>query len=189
MNLGELLSIPRYTESYTNLAKERILFISEDITQDTASSLSAMLLYYDSQNDNEDISLYINTNGGDAIALLHIYDVMQMIKSPIKTVCIGKAYSAGSVILAAGTKGKRFITKNSSVMIHGLQCAFPGANSASQIDSKLYLEFLKDFNSRVIGLLAKHTEKEVKQVLKDCDRDCFLDAKDALNYNLVDAII
>jgi|ERR1700722_679308 len=179
--------LPKYTECYAALAKERMIFISEDITKDTASSLSGMLLYYDSENDVDDISIYINTNGGDTHALSNIYDVMQMIKSPIKTICIGKAYSAGAVVLAAGTKGKRFITKNASVMTHGIQFAFP--SSPDQRDSEIYFKYLKDHNDMILTILAKHTGQTIEKILEDCKKDNYFDAKQALEYGIVDEII
>lgn len=187
INIASLLSSsPRYTESYASLANDRIIFISEDITKELSSSLSAMLLYYDDMDENEDINIYINTSGGDGDALINIYDVMQLINAPIKTICIGKAYSAGAFILAAGTKGKRFATKHSSVMIHGLQCNVPPSNQKS---SEIYVNYLKNYNNTIVGLLAKHTGKNVKQVLEDCKKDNFLDAAQALAYGIVDEII
>lgn len=181
----------KYAECFANLANDRIIFISEDITKNVSSSLSALLLHYDNINDQEDISIYINTYGGDVSALSNIYDIMQMIKSPIKTVCIGKAYSAGSFILAAGTKGKRFITKNSSVMIHGMQCSFPGGDGVDQRvqDSQIYFDFLTSLNKSILEILAKHTNKTYEQVFEDCKKDNFLDASDALKYGIVDFII
>jgi ATP-dependent Clp protease protease subunit len=184
--LGNILATPRYTECYSNLAKNRIMFVSEDVTKDLASSLSAMLMYYDNENEDEDITMYINTNGGDGDALLNIYDVMQMINSPIKTICIGKAYSAGAFMLAAGTKGKRFITKNASVMIHGLQCNVP---TGDQKNSEIYFKHLQNYNNILMERLAKHTGKIFETVVEDCKKDNFLDAKEALGYGIVDKII
>ena len=163
-----------------------MIFLSEDISKNTASELSAMLLFYDAENDVDDITIYINTNGGDSHALANIYDVMQMIKSPIKTVCIGKAYSAGSFILAAGTKGKRFITKNASVMIHGIQFTIPGA---SQKDSEIYFNWLNDLNKMILGILAKHTGQTLEKIVEDCKKDNYLDAQQTIEYGIADEII
>lgn len=187
-SIGSLLATPKYTECYTNLAKSRIIFVSEDITKDTASSLSALLLHYDNENEEEDINLYINTNGGDASALSNIYDIMQLIKAPIRTICMGKAYSAGSVMLAAGTKGKRFMSKNACVMIHGLQCAFP-IEHGDPHDSKIYYEFLNNLNKTVMETLAFHTGKTYEQVSEDCKKDTFMDAEECLEYGIVDYIL
>lgn len=179
----------RYSKYNSYLAKDRIIFISEDISKSLASSLSGLLFYYDNQNDREDISIYINTNGGDSSALSNIYDVMQMIKSPIKTVCIGKAYSAGAFILAAGTKGKRFITKNASVMIHGVQCAFPESPLSDPKDSEIYFNFIKEHNFMILSALARHTGQSINKILEDCKKDNYLDSNDALKYGIVDKII
>lgn len=179
---------PAYAESYANLASDRVIFISEDITKDVSSALSALLIHYDNENENSDICIYINTNGGDVGALSNIYDVMQMIKAPIKTICIGKAYSAGAFMLAAGTKGKRFITKNSTVMIHGVQCEFPGPHE-DQIGSQIYFNFINYYNQIILDILAKHSNKSIDQVNEDCKKDLFLTAQESLDYGIVDGII
>ena len=178
----------KYPESYSSLSKDRIIFLTEEITIETASVFSALLLYYDYEDENEDITIYINTNGGDGSALSNIYDIMQLINPPIKTICIGKAYSAGAFLLAAGTKGKRFITKNSSVMIHGMQCEFPIQNE-DQRNSKIYYEFLTSFNKNILQMLAKHTGKTYKQIHEDCKKDKFFNAKEAVEYGICDGII
>jgi ATP-dependent Clp protease, protease subunit len=180
--------LPKYTENYSNLAKDRIIFLTEEITIETASTLSALLLYYDGESEVEDITIYINTNGGDGSALANIYDIMQIINAPIKTICIGKAYSAGAFLLAAGMKGKRFITKNSTVMIHGMQCEFPVQNN-DQINSKIYYEFLSSFDKNILRILAKHTGKSYKQIYDDCKIDRFLNAQETVEYGICDGII
>ena len=182
------LASPKYSDCYANLSNNRMIFISEDITKDVASSLSALLFHYDNENDEEEISIYINTNGGDAYAQANIYDIMQLIKSPIRTICIGKAYSAGAFILAAGTKGKRFITKNSSVMIHGLQCEFPRAHE-DQRNSQIYFDFLKNLDKIVFAQLAKDTGKTYDQVYEDCKKDKYMTAEETLEYGIVDHIL
>lgn len=176
---------PRYLHIYASLASDRILFISEDISKDIAASLSAMLLFYDFQN-NEEITLIINTNGGDTDALMNIYDIMQMIKSPIKTICLGKAYSAGAFILSAGTKGKRFITENSVVMIHGVQLNMV---YGSQSESANYLNFIKNHNDALMQKLSKHTGKDIEQIRLDCKNDKYFDANAAIEYGLVDQVL
>lgn len=186
-NIGSILSTPKYSECYANLAKNRIIFLSEIVSKDVASTLSALLFYYDNES-HDDISIYINTNGGDSDALSNIYDVMQMIKSPIRTICIGKAYSAGAFILAAGAKGKRFITKNADVMIHGVQFEFPGPYT-DQCGSKIYFDMVRASNKKVLETLAKHTGKTYKEIEEDCKKDLFLDAKQAKAYGIVDTII
>lgn len=178
----------KYADCYMLLAKHRTIFVSEDITKDIATSLSALLLYYDHDNSHEDISLYINTNGGDALALANIYDVMKMIQAPIKTICIGKAYSAGAFILASGTKGKRFITRNSSVMIHGLQTLFP-YEGADQKNSQVRFDFLKSLNVNILSSFATNVGKSFDEVYQDCKSDNYLTAIDAKRYGIVDEVI
>jgi ATP-dependent Clp protease protease subunit len=183
--LEQQLNSHRYADVYAALASNRILFISEDITKELAASLSGMLLFFDHKS-KEEITLFINTNGGDTDALMNIYDIMQMIKAPIKTVCLGKAYSAGAFILVSGTKGRRFITKNSAVMIHGVQLNMV---YGSHDESANYLKFIKKHNNILMEKLAKHTGKDIKTILLDCKNDKYFDAEEALEYGLVDSII
>lgn len=177
-----------YADTYVKLSKDRVIFLSEDVTKKSAAELSALLLYYDNQDHESDISLYIHSNGGDAAGLANIYDVMQMIQAPIKTICVGKCYSAGAVILAAGTKGERYILKSAKVMIHGIQFGFP-LPGQDIINSKNYLEFVKDNNDSIMKMLAKHTNHSLEKVKQDCTRDVWLDSKQALEYGIVDHII
>src|SRR5260221_8676422 len=108
---------PEYIQqSYAELAEYRSIFISEDFTKEMASAMIALLLYYDNQSIIEPITIYINSNGGDGSALCAIYDMMNMISAPIETICMGKCYSAGAFLLAAGTKGKRYVFKHSQIM-------------------------------------------------------------------------
>lgn len=179
----------RSQEVYSRLAKNRIIFLAEDITKTTGSSLSALLLYYDAEDPNREIKIYINSNGGDATALSNIYDVMQIITAPVHTICIGKAYSAAAILLAAGAPGKRFTTKNSDIMIHGIQAQFPQTENADKIDSEIEWKMLQDHNNMIMKILAKHTGKTFDQVSKDCERDLFMDAEEAIKYGMVDYIL
>ena len=180
--------LPWNNDIYARLASNRVIFLAEDISKETGSSLSAMLLYYDADN-HDDITIYINCNGGDATALSNIYDVMQMIHSPVQTICIGKAYSAAAVLLAAGTAGKRFMTKHADVMIHGLQVQYPLTESAGQIDSEIEYRILKNHNTMLMKILARHTEKDYRQIEKDCQRDYFMTSGDAMKYGMIDGIL
>jgi ATP-dependent Clp protease protease subunit len=177
----------KYESSYVWLAKARIIFLKETITKEVAAELSALLLYYDNES-NDDIYLYIHSNGGDVDGLVNIYDVMNIVRSQIHTICLGKAYSAAAVLLAAGTKGKRYAHRNSQIMIHGIQFIFPIAGD-DQVDSKNYLEFLKKNNNTVMKMLAEDTGHPLKEIIEDCKRDLFLDAKQALKYGIIDHII
>jgi ATP-dependent Clp protease protease subunit len=188
-SIGSILAAPKYSACYAALARDRIIFVSEVITNDLASSFSGLLMHYDHVNQGEEIQVYINTDGGDSSALSHILDIMNMVISPISTICIGKAYSAGAFILAAGTKGKRFITKNASVMIHGVQCEFPTNRYTDQRNSQIYYDFLKSADKLVFKQLAEHTGKTYEQICEDCKKDTYFDAAAAKNYGLVDEII
>lgn len=178
----------KYQETYLKLAGSRNIFFCEDVTSQTASTMTALLIYYDSIS-HDDINIYINSNGGDADALINIYDVMQLISSPVKTICVGKAYSAASIILAAGTKGKRYLYKNSEVMLHQLQCSFPIYGKEGALSSAQYYEFLNDYNDSVIKILSKHVGKSMATIKKDLARDLFLSPKDAVKYGIADHIM
>lgn len=177
-----------YADTYIKLAKHRVIFISENIDDAMAAQLSAMLLYFDNEDHEATIEMYIHSNGGAATGLANIYDVMQMIKAPIKTVCIGKCYSAGAVLLAAGTKGERYVFKNASIMIHGIQCGFP-IPGHDMVTSKNYYEFLLENNDNIMKMLAHHTGHTLERVKEDCKQDVWMDAKKALEYGIVDHII
>lgn len=177
-----------YPETYCKLASNRIVFVAEDITNKTAADLSALLLYFDNESHEAPIEMYIHSSGGAVSGLSNIYDVMQMVSAPIKTICIGKAYSAGAVILSAGSKGERYAFKNSSIMIHGIQAAFP-IPGHDMTNSKNYLKFLQDNNDNMMKILAQHTGHELEKVKEDCKQDVWMNAKQALEYGLIDHII
>jgi|SRR5579885_1057869 len=177
-----------YADTYIKLAKHRIIIVSEDVSDTMAAELSALLLYFDNEDHEALIEMYIHSNGGAATGLANIYDVMQMISAPVKTVCLGKCYSAGAVLLAAGTKGERYAMKNSSIMIHGIQAGFPipGHDITS---SKNYYEFLQNNNDNIMKMLAHHTGHTLEKVKEDCKQDVWMDAKQALEYGLIDHIV
>ena len=176
-----------YFETYVKAAKSRVIFFSDVVTKKSAADLAAMLLYYDNISHEDPIYLYLNSPGGDAAGLTCIYDIMQMISAPVKTVCMGKAYSAGAILLASGTGG-RFAFKNSEIMVHGIQCIFPlpGEDIAS---SKNYFSFLKDNDDNIMKILARHTGHSLEKIKKDCEQDMWLSPKEALDYGIIDDII
>lgn len=180
--------LPGYADTYVKLAKHRILFVSEDVSDVMAAELSAMLLYFDNENHEEPIEMYIHTNGGDATGLGNIYDVMQMIQAPIKTICIGKCYSAGAVLLAAGTKGERYAFKNSSIMVHGIQFGFP-IPGHDLTNSQSYYDFINTNNDNIMKMLAHHTGQPLEKVKNDCKEDRWMTPKEALDYGLIDHIV
>jgi ATP-dependent Clp protease, protease subunit len=186
---GEAGMPSRYGDAFLRLFDSRIIFLNEDVTKETSSALSSLLLNYDNENPNEDITIYINSNGGDASALSNMYDVIQMISAPVSTVCIGKAYSAGAVLLASGAKGKRLAFKHSKIMIHGIQCVFPIMSDLDQIASKNYYDFLNKNNDSIMKMLADNCGKTLAQVREDCKKDVYLTASEALDYGLIDGIL
>ena len=171
--------------TYAKLAKKRTLFVSEDVNDNMAAQLSAMLLYLNNVSKTDPIRMYIHTNGGASTGLTNIYDVMQLISAPIETICLGKCYSAGAILLAAGTSGLRFGMKNCSVMIHGVQATFPIPGHDIH-DSKDYYKFLKESNDNVIRILANHTKQPFEKVREDCKKDVWLTCKEAIEYGIID---
>jgi ATP-dependent Clp protease protease subunit len=180
---------PKYYDTYFKLSSARVIFLNEDFSKETSAALTALLLYYDHENPEEEISIYINSNGGDASALTNIYDVIQMIKAPVQTICIGRAYSAGAFLLVSGTKGHRYMFKNAEVMIHGVQCLFPIPGEEHPDNSKSYLNFLTTNNNAIMKILSKHTGHSLEKVTKDCSKDHYLNAKEALEYGIIDHIV
>lgn len=179
---------PGYGESYVKLTKSRSIFITEGISDKIGAELSAMLLYFDNQDHEEEINIYIHTNGGATTGMANIYDVMQMVRAPIKTICTGKAYSAGAWILAAGTKGKRYGLRSSKVMIHGTQFIFP-IPGFDFTNSKNYLEFVDSENDAMLKVMAKHTGQSFEKVKADCQTEHWMDAKAAKEYGIIDHIL
>ncbi len=177
-----------YADTYVKLAKNRILFVAEGFDDVMAAQMSAMLLYLDNEDHEAPIEIYIHSNGGAATGLANIYDVMQMIKAPVKTVCIGKCYSAGAVLLAAGSKGMRYAFKNSSIMIHGVQFGFP-IPGHDMTTSKSYYDFVDSNNDAIMKMLAYHTGHSLEKVKEDCKQDVWMTAQEALAYGLIDEIV
>ncbi len=180
--------LSNYNEVYLQHSKYRNIFICEPITKELASTLTALLLYYDHAS-NDQITLYINSVGGDVSALYNIYDVMRMMKSPISTICIGKAYSAAAVILAAGDEGLRFAFKNSNIMVHGIQCLFPIITANDVKSSQNYFDFLTKTNDNVLKIVANHTKQTLAKIKDDSKRDLYMNSKEALSYGMIDGII
>ena len=178
-----------YSDSYIKMTKDRVIFLSEDITDKVGIELSALLLYYDGQEDHDTpINLYIHTNGGANTGLANIYDVMQMIHTPIKTILLGKCYSAGAWVLAAGSKGMRFALRSSKVMIHGSQFFFP-IPGHDFTNSKNYYEFVDAENDAMLKVMAKHTGQTFAKVKADCQTERWMSAQEALEYGIIDHII
>ena len=173
---------------YSRLLKDRIIFVGGyegEFTTDSANTLIAQLLYLDSDDSTKDINLYINSPGGSVTAGLAIYDTMQFMTCAVNTYCIGMAASMGAVLLAAGTKGKRYALPNSDIMIHQVSGGAQGTAS----DVERTVEFMYKLKKRLIHILAKHTGKTDEQVKADSDRDYYMSAEEAKAYGLVDEVV
>jgi ATP-dependent Clp protease, protease subunit len=174
----------RSFDIYSRLLKERVIFCVGQVEDHMANLLIAQLLFLESENPEKEIHLYINSPGGVVTAGLAVYDTMQFIKPDVSTVCIGQACSMGSLLLAGGAAGKRYSLPSSRVMIHQPLGGFQGQASDIEIHAK---ETLK-VKARLNEILAHHTKQTIKKIEKDTDRDYFLSAKEALEYNLIDRI-
>lgn len=172
--------------SNVNLFDNRIIKISKTIDSEEADKVIDQLLKLDTMKSNKDITFYINSPGGSVSDGMAIYDVMQMIKSDIKTVCIGRCSSMAAVLLSGGTKGKRYITPNSEIMIHEVS----SFNMGKIGELKINYEHSNTLNERIIKLLANNTGKTVKQIRHDIQlKDRWFNAEEALKYGLVDKIL
>jgi ATP-dependent Clp protease protease subunit len=175
----------RAYDIYSRLLKERIIFLGGPIDDQVANTVIAQLLFLYNQNSKEDIRLYINSPGGSVSAALAIYDTMQYVKCDVSTICVGLAASAGALLLAAGTKGKRFCLPNSEVLLHQVMGGATGQASDVAIHAKQIIK-TKD---RINKILAKHTGQSLSRIEKDTDRDYFMSAEEAKEYGVVDKII
>ena len=175
----------RSYDIYSRLLKERVIFLVGPVTETAANLIVAQLLFLESENADKEIHFYINSPGGLVSAGLAIYDTMQYIKPSVSTLCVGQAASMGSLLLAAGEKGKRFCLPNSRIMIHQPLGGVQGQASDIEIHAKEIL-FLK---GRLNEILAKHSGQSIQTIGKDTDRDNFLSAEDAVKYGLVDKVL
>ena len=176
----------RAYDIYSRLLKERIIFLGGPIIDPVANSVIAQLLFLASRDPNKDIQLYINSPGGVLTSALAIYDTMQYIKCPISTVCIGSAASGAAVLLAAGTKGKRFSLPNAQVLLH--QVAVSGV-SGEAVEVEIAAKQIIKLKDKVNRILANHTGQPLEKVEKDTDRDFYLSAEEAKEYGLIDEVI
>lgn len=176
---------------YSRLLKDRILFVGGfggQVDTDSANLIIAQLLYLEAEGPDKEINLYINSPGGMVTAGLAIYDTMQYIKSPITTICIGMAMSFGAVLLAAGTKGKRFCLPNSRIMIH--QPLIYGEGISGQVtDIEIEAKEMEDTKKRLNDIIALHSGQSVTKVYADSERNFYMSAEEAKAYGLVDDII
>lgn len=174
----------RAYDIYSRLLKDRIVFLGGPVDDNVANLIIAQLLFLEAEDPKKDILLYINSPGGSVTAGLAIYDTMQHIKPDVATICVGIAASMGSLLLAAGAKGKRHALPNSEVMIHQVMGGAEGQASDIEISAKHILRTKENLNN----ILAKHTGQDLKQIEKDSDRDKWMTADEAKKYGLVDTI-
>jgi ATP-dependent Clp protease, protease subunit len=175
----------RAYDIYSRLLKDRIIFIGGPIDDDVANAIIAQMLFLESQDKTKDIKLYVNSPGGSVTAGLAIYDAMQLMKCDVSTICVGMAASMASVLLAAGTKGKRFVLPNAEVMIHQVMGGAEGQASDIEISARRILKLKEKMNR----ILAQHSGQKFEKVTKDSDRDYFMSAEEAVEYGLADKII
>jgi ATP-dependent Clp protease, proteolytic subunit ClpP len=174
----------RAYDIYSRLLKERIIFLTGQVEDNMANLIIAQMLFLEAENSEKDIYLYINSPGGVVTAGMAIYDTMQFIKPDVSTICLGQACSMGSLLLAAGTHGKRYCLPNARVMIHQPLGGFQGQASDIQIHAQEILQV----KSRLNNILSMHTGQDISVIEKDTDRDNFMSAEKAVEYGLVDAI-
>jgi ATP-dependent Clp protease protease subunit len=175
----------RAYDIYSRLLKDRIIFLGDPIEDAISNLIIAQLLFLESQDPERDINFYINSPGGIITAGLAIYDTMMYIKSPICTYCIGQASSMAAVLLAAGTKGKRYALPNARILIHQPLGAFQGQAAEVEIQAREILRLREVVNQ----ILSKHTDQPLKKIQQDTERDFYMDGEQARAYGIIDAVI
>lgn len=175
----------RAYDIYSRLLKERIIFLVGQVEDHMANLVIAQMLFLESENPEKDIHLYINSPGGVVTAGMAIYDTMQFIKPDVSTLCLGQAASKAAVLLAAGTKGKRFCLPNSRVMLHQPLGGYQGQASDIEIHAREILLIKEKINK----ILSHHTGRPAEQIARDTDRDNYMSAQEALDYGLIDGIL
>ena len=175
----------RSYDIFSRLLNDRIIFLSEEVNDTTASLIVAQMLYLEAQDPDKDIQFYINSPGGSVTAGMAIYDTMQYIKCDVATICVGMAASMGAFLLAAGTKGKRMALPNAEIMIHQ-----PSAGTQGQItDMAIHMKRLETIKARMNRILAEKTGKSVEEVTAACERDNFMTSEEAKEFGIVDRVL
>ena len=177
----------RSYDIFSRLLKDRIIFLSDEVNDATASRVVAQLLFLDSEDPDKDINLYINSPGGSITAGMAIYDTMKYTKADVSTICVGMAASMGAFLLSAGAKGKRFALPNSEIMIH--QPLISGGLSGQCTDIKIHSDHLVRTRDKLNEILAQNTGKSIEQIALDTERDNFMTAPEAKDYGLIDDVI
>ena len=175
----------RSFDIFSRLLNDRIIFLSEEVNDTTASLIVAQMLYLEAQDPDKDIQFYINSPGGSVTAGMAIYDTMQYIKCDVATICVGMAASMGAFLLSAGTKGKRMALPNAEIMIHQ-----PSAGTQGQItDMAIHMKRLQTIKERMNKILAENCGQDIETVTAACERDNFMTAEEAKAFGLVDRVL
>ena len=175
----------RSYDIFSRLLNDRIIFLSEEVNDTTASLVVAQLLYLEAQDPDKDIQFYINSPGGSVTAGMAIYDTMKYIKCDVATICVGMAASMGAFLLSAGTKGKRMALPNAEIMIHQ-----PSAGTQGQItDMAIHMKRLQIIKERMNRIMAENTGRSIEEVTAACERDNFMSSEEALAFGLVDRVL
>lgn len=177
----------RSYDIFSRLLADRIIFLGEEVSDASASLITAQLLFLEGQDPDKDISLYINSPGGSVTAGFAIFDTMNYIKCDVSTICIGMAASFGSFLLAAGARGKRFALPNAEIMIH--QPSITGGIKGPASDIKIMSDYMQRSKNQLTRILAQNTGRSIEEIQRDTDRDNFMTAEEAAAYGLIDKVI
>lgn len=180
----QIKSVSDYSDPFSLLLSERIIFIGSEITTEVANSVITLLLLLEKQDPQKDISLYINSPGGSVTAGLAIYDTINFIECDVSTVCIGQAASMGAFLLASGTKGKRYALQNSEIMLHQVMGGFQGQATDIEIAAKRIARVKETMNK----ILSERTGKNAKTLSKDLERDFYMTPQQAIEYGIIDKV-
>jgi ATP-dependent Clp protease protease subunit len=175
----------RAYDIYSRLLKDRIVFIGDEISDGLANLVIAEMLFLEKEDSSRDIEMYINSPGGSVSAGLAIYDVMRHVRCPVATTCVGMAASMATALLVAGSPGKRFAMPNARIMMHQTSGGYKG----TMTDARIYLEEMNRLYETYVSIMSRGTGRDPEQIRKDCDRDYWLSAPQALEYGLIDEII
>jgi ATP-dependent Clp protease protease subunit len=175
----------RAYDIYSRLLKERIIFLGTPVTDEIASLVIAQMLFLEAEDPDKDITFYVNSPGGVVTAGLAIYDTMRYVRCEIVTLCMGQAASMGALLLAAGTKGKRYALPNSRILIHQPMGGFQGQATDIDIHAQEILRMRSDLNK----ILAQHTGQNIRKIKKDTERDYFMSAEEAKKYGIIDRVL
>ncbi len=177
----------RSYDIFSRLLKDRIIFLSEDVNQATASLVVAQMLFLESEDPDKEIYFYINSPGGSITDGMAIFDTMNYVKCPVSTICVGMAASMGAVLLASGTKGKRFATPNAEIMIH--QPLISGGLAGQTTEIKIHADHMVKTREKLNRILSERTGQPLEVIDRDTERDNFMTATQALEYGLIDGVL